>query len=236
MVKAKNQEARDEEEQLGNLNRKQSALDQRIQQLKYTISDIELHQQAQKQQAMVSQSTVQPQVDDQLVQLRKQLEDQKTQEVFLENELEGFKTGGKVQNLNVDALDSENKQLEARLDMLRLQKVQQEKKSSDVQLSQASARMYDKLRMQKEDLEAKIYAYEMRMDSLRRTSLMALSWPLKKKKLVHEMVLVDARNNQMRAGIKVLREDIEVLRDQVAKLERRVDFDRNKEVTFTSVP
>ena len=53
---------------------------------------------------------------------------------------------------------------------------------------------------------------------------MALSWPLKKKKLIHEMVQTDARNNQMRDKIKVLKEDIEVLRDQVARLERRVDF------------
>ena len=33
---------------------------------------------------------------------------------------------------------------------------------------------------------------------------MALSWPLKRKKLVHEMVQMDARNNQMRDNIKVL--------------------------------
>ena len=44
------------------------------------------------------------------------------------------------------------------------------------------------------------------------------------KELVHEMVQIDARNNKMRDNIKELHEDIDVLRDQVAKLERRVDF------------
>ena len=53
---------------------------------------------------------------------------------------------------------------------------------------------------------------------------MALSWPAKKKKLVHEMVQADARNNQVREKIKVLREDIDVLKDQVARLERRINF------------
>ncbi len=47
--------------------------------------------------------------------------------------------------------------------------------------------------------------------------------------MIHEMVQTDARNNQMRDKIKVLREDIDVLRDQVAKLERRVNFVQGKD-------
>ena len=38
------------------------------------------------------------------------------------------------------------------------------------------------------------------------------------------MVQKDARNNQLREKIKILREDVDVLKDQVAKLERRVNF------------
>ena len=57
---------------------------------------------------------------------------------------------------------------------------------------------------------------------------MSLSWERKKKVLVHDIVQKDFRNNQMREKIKVLREDIDVLRDQVAKLERRVDFVKDK--------
>ena len=90
--------------------------------------------------------------------------------------------------MNVDAIESENKQLEARLDVLRLQKLQHEKKSSGTVMHQANGRMYEKLKKRKEQLEANINAYESRMDELRESSLMALSWPLKKKKLVHEMV------------------------------------------------
>jgi len=187
VIKTKRAQARAFDEQLKNLTKKQSGIDRNIQQLKYTISEIELHQQAppqagqgQKTEAQPSQNTAQPRADDQLVQLRKQLEDQSKQEVLLENE--------------------------------------------------AGAGRYGELKKRKEELEADISAYELRMDGLKQSSLTALSWPLKKKKMVHEMVLIDARNNQMRSKIKVLREDIDVLRDQVARLERRVDFVKDQSI------
>ena len=217
---------------MGNLQAKQSSLDTQIQKLKYTISDLELHQQRQKQLASGVQNAVALQPDDQLGQLRKELEDENKREVLLENELGALKTGDKSQNLYANAVETENKQLEARLDVLRLQKLQHDKESSDKQLSQASARMYNHLIKRKEELESSIYAYELRMDQLRQSSLMSLSWPLKKKKLIHEMVQVDARNNQRRDKIKVLREDIALLKDQVAKLERKVDFARGKPINY----
>ena len=223
-VKIKSQQANTYDEQLENLQRKKSGLDQKIQQLKYTISDIELHQQSAKLQAQASLKAVPPAADDQLIQLHKQLEDQSRQEVLLETEMGAYKTGHKAQNLNADAINSENSQLESRLDVLRLQKLKHEKESADTQLSQASARMYMQLKKRKAQLESKIYAYEAQMEGLRQSSLMALSWPLKKKRMIHEMVQKDARNNQMRGQIKALREDIDILKDQVAKLERRVDF------------
>jgi uncharacterized small protein (DUF1192 family) len=48
--------------------------------------------------------------------------------------------------------------------------------------------------------------------------------------LVHTLVLTDARNNQMRSKIKVLQEDIGILRDEVARLERRMDFVKGQSV------
>ena len=46
------------------------------------------------------------------------------------------------------------------------------------------------------------------------------------------MVLTDARNNKLKEKIKSLREDIDVLKDQVARLERRVDFAQGKELKY----
>ncbi len=80
------------------------------------------------------------------------------------------------------------------------------------------------LNAHKQELKREIYANVLRLEDLRDSSLMGLSWPLMKKTLVHRMVLIDARNNQMRSQIKGLKEDIDVLRDQIAKLERRADF------------
>jgi len=231
IIKAKDQRVDAFDGQLANFQRKKSEMDRQIQELKDTISKEELRQQSEADKAQNSPSVAQPQGEDQLSPLHKQMEDESRQEVLLERELAALKTGGQIQNLNVDAVESDNKQLEARLDMLRLQKLRHQRQSSDDQWAQAGGRMYNKLKMRKEELESKIYAYELRMDDLRQGSLLALSWPLKKKQLVHEMVQVDARNNQMRNKIKDLREDIDVLRDQVAKLERQVNFVQGKDET-----
>ena len=220
-IKSKSPQAKVLDEQLENLRRKKSDLERKVQLLSQTVANEDLRQQAERAQAVGS--PVNPQEDGQLTQLRQQLEDANKQEVLLADQLENLKTGGKSQSLSVDAIDEENKQLEARLDVLRLQKLQHERRISDVQLAQANVRMYEKLRIRKDQLEASINAYGSRLDELRESSLMALSWPLKKKKLVHELVQTDAHNNQIREKIKELREDIGILKDQVAKLERKVD-------------
>lgn len=224
VLKIKRQEARTCDEKFGNLLNKKSGLDHQIHSLKYMISNIEFQQQAQKAKASMVQNPSKPPVDDQLDQLRKRLEAEIKQEVLLENELAALKNDDKNQNRDADAMAAENKQLEARLDILRLQKLQPVEKSSDTRPAQANDSRYDQLKKRMDQLEGEISAYELRLAHLRNTSLTGTTWPLKKKKMVHEMVLIDARNIQMRQKIKVLHEDIDVLKDQVAKLERRVDF------------
>jgi phage shock protein A len=70
------------------------------------------------------------------------------------------------------------------------------------------------------------------MDQLRESSLRALEWPVKRKKLVHQVVQMDAQNNKMRTKIKTLREDIDVLRDQIGVLERRVNFVNSQDTKY----
>jgi len=224
----KKEEERADEGQLEGLRRKQEDLDHKIQQLQGTISQLENRQQADKQKAQVVVNTPQPSSDDPLAQWRKQLEDENRQEVLLEDQLGALKSGGQATNLNVEDIVEQNKQLEAHLDNLKLQKLRYLKRSPDPALGVANARRYEQLKRRKDQLEADINAYEFRLDELRESSLMSLSWPLKKKKLIHEMVQRDARNNQMRDKIKDLKEDIGVLKDQVNKLERRVDFAKGK--------
>jgi len=227
-ISTKKNEERDEEGQLEDLRRKQEDLNRKIQQLQDTISGIESRQQEVKQEPQAAQNTPGPSDIDPLASWRKQLEDENRQEVLLENQLGELKNGPQASNLNVDAIEDENKQLEAHLDNLRLQQLRHLRKASGQSLGEANVRKYEQLKKRKDQLEANINAYEFRLDDLRETSLMALSWPLKKKKLIHEMVQTDARNNQIRSKIKVLKEDIDVLKDQVAKLERRVDFVKGK--------
>ena len=200
-IKLKAQKVRDDEQQLAELNRKHP----------------------------LSGFKAQPLPDADLPQLRKELEDESRQEVLLENELGALRSGGDTSNLDAAAIDAQNQQLQARLDNLRLQKLQHERRSSGSILSPANKGRYAQLKERKERLESEIYAYESRMDGLRQAYLTALSGPVDKKKLVHEMVRLDARNNKMKEQIKSLQEDIDVLKDQVARLERRVNFAQGKD-------
>jgi len=225
IINAKKIKIKTMEEQYKNLQSKASKLEKKIELLNDMMVALKLHQQAENPKIQNSSYTP---AGDSLASLRKQLEDANRQEILLSNELQALRRGGRMQNMNVADINAQNSQLEARLNILRLQKIQQDKVSSDTLLAQASERMINKLKARKDELEAKIAAYEMRMDQLRESSLIGLSWGAKKKRMVHDMVEKDARNNLMREKIKVLHEDIGILRDQVAKLERRMDFIKGK--------
>jgi hypothetical protein len=169
-------------------------------------------------------------MNDQLGQLRKELEEETTQEVLLENALEALKAGGsKAQDMTVGSIEAENQELESRLDYLRLQKLRHVNRSLFTPASRPDQREDGRFKERKRKLESQVYDYEERMEDLRRSYLMALSGPVEKKKLVHVMVELDARNDRIKDQIKVLHEDIDVLKDQVARLERRVNFAQGKD-------
>jgi predicted nucleic acid-binding Zn-ribbon protein len=167
LIKIKSQQAGVYDDQLSNLQKAKTTLDQNIRHLQEMISKIDLQQQGEEGKAQAF-----PPDDDQLVQLRKRLGEEAKHEADLKNQLGVW-------------------------------------------------RLYGHLKKYKEELETKIYVYESRMEQLRQSSLLSMSWPLRKKKLVHDMVQIDARNNRMRNQIKLLREDVGVLKDQIAKLESR---------------
>jgi len=172
VIRSKDQKTGILDEQLRNLENKQSNLEGEIRSFQKTIQSPE---------------------DDQLPRWRRQLEDETRQEVFLENELQGLKVGHQIAG-----------------------PVQQP--------PQGSVPSYEQLKNRRDQLEDDINTYESRLEELRASSIVAFSWTLKRKKLVHEMVLTDAGNNKMRETIKALREDIDVLKDRIAKLERRMDL------------
>ena len=218
-VKTKRQQAREFQERLENLQKKQLDLGREIQSQRRKAADIQRHQQDQKKETPAPEAVGAP--DGQLTDLRRQLEEEKKQEVILEDQLSSLKSGGPSQNLDVHAIEEANKQLQLQLKDLQEQK---SKKSPEGTLGTSQQLKYDELKKRKDQLEAAIRAYEMRLDQLRYSSGLTSSWAVEKKKLIHEMVQKDARNNQLREKIKILREDVDILKDQVAKLERRVNF------------
>jgi chromosome segregation ATPase len=222
VIKTKKQEIRIIDGQLEVLQKKLSEADRKIQRLKIMLTEKEGDQSP---------------ADDQLTQLRKRLEDEDKREAVLGNEWETLKAGGQTHPINVDDIEAQNRELEATLNVLRLKKLQYQIKQPATALAKINGHKYDELKRRKEELEANIDAYESRLDDLRQSSLMSLSWTAKKKKLVHEMVLVDDRNNKIREKIKDVSEDIDVLKEQVAGLERRVDFVKGQQsANFMSTP
>lgn len=228
MIKNKKMQALSNQESLENLDRKQVNLEHSIQKMQQTLDKTEELMQASKVQAPVVKAAINPQADEQLIQLRKQLDEETRQEVLLENELKSLKTTGSGKIVKVADVEAENKKLEAHLYAMQLQEERNRKARSDARLSQVSALMYNRLKKHKEELESKIYAYEMQMEEFKKLSLSGLSGKVKKNLLVHQVVQMDASNNKMREKIKVYQEDIDVLKDQVARLERRVDFAQGK--------
>jgi chromosome segregation ATPase len=165
-------------------------------------------------------------LNEQLTELRQRLEEEKKQEVLLENKLNTLRSPGQVSNRgDADQIEEQNKQLSLRLEDLQDQKRVLQARLPDASRAIANQQKYAELKKRKEQLEADINAYAYRMDQLKETSLLkTMPWPVEKKRLIHVMVQKDARNNQLREKIKMLREDVEILRDQVAKFERRVNF------------
>ena len=151
--------------------------------------------------------------DEQMKDLKRKQISQHIAQPRVDDQLGQWRKKLEDENKKEALLEYEFKNLPASLDILREQKLQR----------------YDELKKRKEQLEAYISVYESRMDDLRVSSPVELSWSSKRKKLVHDMVQSDARNNKIREKIKVLREDIEVLKDQVARLEKRVNFARGQD-------
>jgi chromosome segregation ATPase len=162
-----------------------------------------------------------------------QLRDLGKKKSKLDRKIQALKRSGvNGQHLNRKDAGPEGKELEDRLNILQLQKSQYMKRYSDAQLAQVNAHRYEQLKRRRDQLEANISVYESRMEELRESSLRALEWPIKRKKLVHEIVQTDAQNNKIRNKIKTLREDIDVLRDQIGVLERRVNFANSQDTKY----
>lgn len=159
-----------------------------------------------------------------LNQLRKQLEKEKVNEAALEAKINEYSKSATTQHLDANALRHENSQLQARVETYQKEVIFRRKAAS----SPKNNDKYQAMLSRKHDLEEKIKAYEARIDMLKNPANFTLSWDKQKKTLIRSMVQADASNQQLKSKIENIKEDIAVLRDQVAKLERRINFGQGK--------
>lgn len=181
---------------------------------KTRVADLELRQ----NMPAVTAAVVAPTSGDaELDGLRKELEDQKAEEVHLEDQLSAMMT---------QAEHPEMVLLKEKLDFLQRQKdellkgapVEQARKSA----SEIDRKMYFAAIEQKAKLESKIHRFENQINMLKNASGVSVSWAAQKKKLIHDVVQMDAHNAQLREKINNLRQDIALLKEQVDTLQKQV--------------
>ncbi len=200
------------------LQKEEAQLQRQIDAKKIKVSELET-------QRNTAQQPPAPSVQEDLNGVRAQLEQEKANEVAIEQEVEDFKKGQNQQQANEGGLAQANRELQSRLDVLRQQKAQQQAQPTG---GQDNKERYYELQRRKSELDDKIRDYERRIDQMKDSLVTDISWSAKKKKLIHDMVQKDARNQEMREKINDLREDVEILHDHVDKLERRVNLGPSK--------
>ncbi len=215
-----------QQQQLKDLNNQIADWQRKINVKKLRIADWEIRKKTkevendfQKQLAVAQEPTPL-----EINELRKTLEDQKTNEAALEAKINELSRATSTKKLDANALGEENARLQDQVSMyqkeIAFRRKHQEKPGRNDKPQALIGR--------KKDLEEKIKAYEARIVALKNPANFTLSWDKEKKRLIRDMVQADASNQQLKSKIDNLREDIDVLRDQVGKLERRVNFGQGK--------
>ena len=215
-VKNLGQQMADHQRQADSVKAQAMDWQRRIDLMNLKISNWELHQNTPVPDAVVPQAG-----DLELNALRKDLESQKEQEARLEAELAAL-----VDRRNILGRDrDEIEDLKQKLEDLRRQKALLPQKSAG---GSVDFGRYQQMTTQKMGLESKIHTFEIRINALKDHQLLGLTWDSQKKKLIHDIVLADAKNSQMRQKINNVHEDIDLLRGQIASLEKLANFSRGK--------
>ncbi len=215
---ANQQQVEDRAQDVVNLNRKVAIK-------KLRISEWELQKKAKEVEmsytTMITTSDVP--TDDDLKKLRKDIESHKTVEAELEAKINELTKSKTTNSLDATSLRADNIQLQQQLDTLtkEINFREKQQKTSPVDTSKYNAMM-----SRKKDLEEKIKVYERQIDVLKDPSNFTLTWDKEKKRLINSMAQADSRNQQLRGKIDDIKNDIAILRDSIAKLERRVNFEQ----------
>ncbi|MBI3602360.1 MAG: hypothetical protein HY209_05660 [Candidatus Omnitrophica bacterium] len=149
-------------------------------------------------------------------QLNQQLKQEKDQEDFLQKQLADLKQDQPIVG------EGQFKSLKAQLKALQKQKEQLQKKVA-VGDSQTKGGLYGQLSLKKMVLEDKIQKFEVQLTHLRKASALKFSWSQERKQLIHQMTQADSHNIRLHRQVEHLRENIALLKNQVAILEYRKD-------------
>lgn len=214
------------QDRLVQLNQVSEGLDQKIQLKKLRISDIQIDQKKQDLQLSMQQALKEKDAskdDDELIALKKKLHEQKEQEAVLEKQGDQAQLGMFKEPVQVST--EEINALEEKQDNLRHQKDDLQKRLNGDN-NQANMHRYQELMLKKSELEEKIKGFEVVLNQLKESSKENLTDDKSNKLMLKQMIKIDNRNTQLKQKVHELQENVLVLRSQVRRLEKKVNFRR----------
>ncbi len=224
-LKAKNLKLAEAQKEADALRAEAAQLHRKIELKKLKISDWELRQNM--------AAAVKPPVEDlssgdkELDGLRKELEAHKGKEAELEGQINSANDLRTESVAKEEAAAAEIRELEKKLEDLEGQRSELSRKMPKGDPNASKRSRYLAMAERKSKLEGKIRASEEHIDSLKDAASMG-AWGLQRRQMVHDIVVADAKNVQMRHKIIGLREDIALLKDKIVILEKQVGSQMKK--------
>ena len=224
-MKAKKLELKNQTEELARIQEDATELDRKIRLKTLKISQPQLKQkeqalQASAQKQLEQRSTIENNTE--FNQLKEKLQQEKDQEKALETQLQKLKKA-KPAPVLADPDVGEIKSLQEKIKTLRKQKEDLQKKIN-ADNNQAKVERFKQLSSKKQELEDKIKHIEDQLNDLRSMDALGQLGKQRQKQTLHRMIQVDSRNAQMRQKISDLHEDVAVLKEQINRLERKLQF------------
>lgn len=223
-VKFKEAQVKEIQKELTNLQDDVSSVQQKIQlkKLKMTALNLQNKEDISKaniQKAMEDRNLIEN--SEELTKLREAFEQERKNEDVLGKQLAQLKPNQPKEGVLAPVDDAQIELLEKNLQTLRQQKEDLQKRIS-VDNNQPGQKRYEKLMLKKRVLEETIHESEVQLNRLRDPHALSFLSNPRKKEVLRQMIEVDTRNGKLRQKMVSLREDLDLLREQVRRLERKL--------------
>ncbi len=224
-VKSREKEVHILQNNFSEIKNENDSVDRVIGLKKLKISDIELYQKTQDIELSAEEKSKQQdslENNDELDDLNQKANHEKELEENLQRQLEEIKRGFQGSYIPEPVNEAEIKVLQEKLNLLRKQKDDLQKQTN-VDNNQPNNNRYLQLSVKKKDLQEKIKEFDEQLNYFKDPEALGVLNSKEKRQMVHQMSQEDKKNIQLRQKISNTKEDVSLLREQVNRLERKVN-------------